>query len=67
MELKEIEIKLATIHERYIFDGEYVLSYDATGDKIHIVFKDSTSVTLPWRNVGMFTVRYKEKQREATL
>lgn len=60
MNLKEIKIQL-TINQKYIFGGEDILSYDATGDKIHIVFKDGASVTIPWRNVCMFMVTYKEK------
>ena len=57
--IKEIEIQLI-INQRYMFDGDSVFSFDTTGNKIHIVFKDGTIATIPWRNVGMLMVKYKK-------
>ena len=59
MELKEIEVQLIS-NQRYVFGGDGIFSYDATGDKILILFKDSASVTIPWINVGMVMIRHKE-------
>lgn len=56
--IKEIEIQLI-INQRYMFDGDSIISFDATGNKIIIVFKDGTTATFPWRNVGMFMVKKK--------